>query len=121
MWVIILTEDGSVVCAQKQKPPQKLFDSPHHEVFEWFGEAPQAHDPDEGAESYDPRPVGYDTHKVDFEGLSVLLDTEIAYLDSVIDQIDLMNQAQLAAVIKRLAQENKKVLAAFKYVASRFS
>ena len=54
-----------------------------------------------------------------FDELAGLLTDEIDWLDTTIPLIDGMDAAQLQAVIKRLAQENRYMLRAWQYATRK--
>jgi len=46
-------------------------------------------------------------------------DTEVAWLETNIPNIDTMDATQVRAVVKRLAQENLEIIKALRYIAKR--
>jgi hypothetical protein len=54
--------------------------------------------------------------KVDFDDLADKIESEIAWLDVTIPMIDSMTAAQVRDTVKRLAQENQRMLRAWRYV-----
>ena len=125
MWLTLKQENGAlrVINAQPVKPP----DDPDAEIFEWF-EPFEVYQPEltlpDGeyrpeVPGLDPRPEGYDTGRDKFDELAGLLTNEIDWLDTTIPLINGMDAAQLQAVIKRLAQENRYILRAWQYVARK--
>lgn len=129
MWIVIDTEDmngegrGRVIETSTIKPAQR--EGYRYVIKEWFGSEPAVYDPIEDVGDYDPT-IGDPDYKnhvqsgVDFATLINLLADEIGWLDSVIPQIDAMDPYQLRAVVKRLAQENRATLKAWRYVVNRF-
>jgi hypothetical protein len=121
MWLVV--KDGKVIMAQPNNPG----DIAGCEVFEWFGSFEvytEAHTTPEGypvpeVAGLDPRPPGYDTGRDKFNELAGLLTNEIDWLDTTIPEIDEMDAAQLQAVIKRLAQENRYMLRAWLYTIKK--
>lgn len=93
-----------------------------------FVEAEIYHDPDTGNPVPSPEPPGtyveldIDSEAVettDFEVLAGEIVAEVQWLDDTIPQIDAMTVAEVRAVVKRLAQENKRMLKAWRYVIRR--
>lgn len=123
MWLVKRLSDGRIMSAQVNCPPEL----PGHEVFEWFGDYEVnvvGHTTPDGVEipdvfGIDPRPAGWDSHRSKFDDIVTMLDDEIDYLDTTIPDIESMTMPQALAVVKRLAQENRQVLRAFKYFANR--
>jgi hypothetical protein len=121
MWLVV--RDGRVISAQHNNPGEVA----GHEVFEWFGPfevyciehtTPERVTIPEVA-GLDPRPPGYDTGRDKFDDLGNQAQSEIDYLDATIPNIDTMSQAEIVVVVKRLAQENRQMLRAWRYVINR--
>lgn len=60
-----------------------------------------------------------DSDQVDFAGVIGDIQTEIDYLNLTIPLIDTMTAVQVRDVVKRLAQENRGILRALRWVAKR--
>lgn len=53
---------------------------------------------------------------LDFKPFGNLIETELTWLDSNIPNIDAMTATQVRSVVKRLAQENREIIKAFRYI-----
>jgi len=121
MWLIIRESDNAVVGTNYNIPPLA---PPGHWVVEWTGPEPAVHTPDEGVESYDPTLADpdYSTFleaRGVFDDLEAQAETEIAWLESAIPQIDTADLATLRAILKRVAQENLREIRAWRYLFRR--
>jgi hypothetical protein len=67
----------------------------------------------------DPRPVGYDSHRDKMEDLLGAAEAELEWLDENIPLIGTMNAVQVRTVVNRLAQENRQMIRAWRYVLNR--
>lgn len=59
------------------------------------------------------------TNRWNFADLKQKAINELAYLDTTIPQIDTMTSVQVRDVVKRLAQENRQIIKAFRYLFDR--
>jgi hypothetical protein len=123
MWLVLRQSDNRVVRVEDEDPGEIT----GYEVFEWEGDVdfyPREYlDPEDGQThgevlGFDPR-VSFDSGREKFEELATKAEVEIAWLEATIPLIDTMNQAELVAVIKRLAQENREMLKAWRYVLNK--
>lgn len=57
----------------------------------------------------------------DFRDLKAKAANELDWLDTTIPLIDSMNGAQVRDVVKRLAQENRQIIRAFKHLFNKIS
>jgi len=120
MWLIIRESDDAVIGTNYNiAPPAPA----GHRIVEWAGPEPAIHDPPE-VESYDPTLVDPDYSTFTdarniFNDLEARADAEIAWLESVIPTIDTADLVTLRAVLRRLAQQNLRSIAAWRYVFRR--
>lgn len=96
------------------------------EVKEWYGPVPPLHDPDGGVESYDPTlddPAYPDflQSRLDLAALAEQAAGEIEWLAETIPDIDTMTAAEVRDVVRRLAQENLRMIKAWRYAIRRFT
>lgn len=119
MWLRVT--DGKVTYQGEDRPTDGDGD-----VFEWFAAVPQnielvelpgipgpvplVHPPD------DPRPEGYNDHRSEMSGYEQLLEDEIDFLQATIPDIDTMTAAQVRDTVKRLAQENLRIMRWLRYL-----
>jgi hypothetical protein len=120
MWLIIRESDNAVVGTNYNVAPPA---PPGHRVVEWAGPEPPIHEPPE-VESYDPTPVDSDyptfaDARDVFDDLEVRADAEVAWLESVIPTIDAADLEALRAILKRLAQQNLRMVKAWRYLWRR--
>jgi hypothetical protein len=113
MWIICREEDGAVVGTITVKPPEGAYGKGHI-VKEWFGSEPRVHDPEKGVESYDPTIdcPGYNeaiAARLDCQDLHDKIQTELDWLNETIPAI-------ANPVIKRLAQQNRAIIKALRYI-----
>lgn len=76
-----------------------------------------------GAEAQTLIDAGYVNEDVnesrDFSATIAQINGELDYLNATIPNIDTMTAAQVRSVVKRLAQENREILKALRWVARR--
>jgi hypothetical protein len=124
MWLVI-NDEGYVVSHDRAKPGEQ---PEGYEVVEWFGAIEwEVYDTitlPSGEEvpvvrGIDPRPVGYEDHRDKMEELLTAAGDELDWLDATIPDIDTMNSSAVQGVVKRLAQENRQQIRAWRYVINR--
>lgn len=126
MWLIIEIATERVFAIESQQPPVGAYPAALYDVKEWDGPVPQlpGHDPVTGEEipgDIDPTLADPDyadkvQQRVDFKALADAVDAEIDWLNATIPNIDTMTALEVRAVVKRLAQENREMMKAWRYV-----
>lgn len=87
-------------------------------IIEWHGDIPATGDPDPTWENPE-----YDTlqgTRRDWSDLANLADTEISWLEDTLENFDALTTTELREVIRRLLQENRRQLLAWRYVFRRW-
>ena len=113
--LLIADKEGNIIRASQSKPTVEA----DQETFEFFGEylwtvdlGYEGEDTPGALLGVDPRPQGYESHRDKMDDLLAAAVSELAWLDTTIPTIS-------DPVTKRLAQENRKMIHAWRYVLNR--
>lgn len=131
MWLLISKIDQTVMAVAFDEPQSSAYNPEMTVVKEWDGPVPQVAQPDLGIPAdrdptlddprYTDRILERTQARIDAGALLSQLAAELDWLDETIPAIESMTLAELRAVLKRLAQENRKQLAAWRYVLTQIS
>lgn len=117
MWIIIDKATGLVAGTQKERDPSSLWNLVRFDVKEWEGDEPEIDSPDPTIDN--PDWLEFASARVDFDAFVTQANNEIDWLDASIPLVDSANLAQLRVFLRRVMQQQREELKAWKYIFKR--